>query len=246
MSSIKNISCSFLGIGWVFAFASLGCESDSPAKPDPPRQERAKPVESKKVLMGRNVWLEILGDRRRVLISASVCLREGQLEHLMCRKNTKEHEAILTADIDARDVHKALLLTGIEPGSTVQYLPKYRSPSGPRIKITIEYEQKGKVTTLPAQQWIRNTQTKKELEDDWVFAGSQLLPDPLDNTKPPFYAANSGDVICVSNFEGAMLDLPIKSSKDNAELVFEAFTERIPPFDTKVVLILEPQPPAKK
>src|SRR4029077_11883847 len=93
---------------------------------------------------------------------------------------------------------------------------------------------------LPAQRWVRNVKTKKILEHDWVFAGSVLIPDPLDNTKKPFYAANDGDVICVSNFDTAMLDLPINSTKDNDELQFEAFTERIPEFGTKVRVILEP------
>ena len=43
-----------------------------------------------------------------------------------------------------------------------------------------------------------------------------------------------------------MLDLPIASSKENEDLVFEAWTERIPPLDTPVVVILEPVVPAKK
>ena len=47
---------------------------------------------------------------------------------------------------------------------------------------------------------------------DWVFAGSRLVDDPLERTKQ-YYLANEGDVICVANFEGAMLDLPIRSSK---------------------------------
>jgi hypothetical protein len=37
-----------------------------------------------------------------------------------------------------------------------------------------------------------------------------------------------------------LLDLPIDSSKNNADLNFEAHTERIPPLETKVTVILEP------
>ncbi len=72
------------------------------------------------------------------------------------------------------------------------------------------------------------------------------MDNPLEKDKPPLYAANSGDVICVSNFAEAMLDLPINSSKNNAELEFEAFTERIPPVGTPVTVILEPVLEAKK
>src|SRR5438105_4031790 len=113
----------------------LGCAQPSSKQP-PASNEEAEQPELKKVSMGPNVWLETSGDKRRVLIDGYVCLREGLLEHLMCRRNTKEHEAILAADIDARDVHKALLLTGIEPGSLARYEPEYRPPLGPEIAIT--------------------------------------------------------------------------------------------------------------
>src|SRR5436305_142938 len=62
----------------------------------------------KKVRIGDNVYLEIDGKRRRVLVDAYVCLRQGQLEQLVTRKRTKEHEAILAADVDARNIHLAL------------------------------------------------------------------------------------------------------------------------------------------
>ena len=79
-----------------------------------------------------------------------------------------------------------------------------------------------------------------------LFAGSRLIEDPFDKTKKPFYAANDGDVICVSNFDTAMLDLPVDSSRDNADLIFEAQTERIPAVDTPVRVILEPVLPKKE
>jgi hypothetical protein len=36
-----------------------------------------------------------------------------------------------------------------------------------------------------------------------------------------------------------MLDLPVASSKDNGNLDFEAWTERIPKLGTKVTVVLE-------
>jgi hypothetical protein len=73
---------------------------------------------------------------------------------------------------------------------------------------------------------------------------SAAYPDPDDDEKnskkPKLYAANSGDVICLSNFATAMLDLPIQSSASNDDLQFDAHTDRIPPLGTKVMVILEP------
>jgi hypothetical protein len=233
-----------LGVTGLALALALGCEEE------PKPTAKARPVETKKVLTGKNVWLEVQKDgpkvNKRVLVSATVCLREGQLELLMCRKQTKEHEAVLSADVDARQVHAALLAAGAEPGHPVTYQPRYKPATGQTIKVSLQYEQKGKQVTVPAQSWVKNSKTGKELESNWVFAGSHLIDNPLDKDQPKIYLANEGDLICVSNFESAMLDLPIKSPKDNADLVFEAFTNRIPPLETPVVVILDPVPEPKQ
>jgi hypothetical protein len=230
-----------------------GCERPVPresARPKDKPADQAKPAaskpEAKKVEVGKNVFLEVLPDqRRRVLVNAEVCLREGQLEQLMCRKQTKEHEAILTADVDARTIHAALIAAGAKAGSPVRFVPEYRPATGTAIKVSVQYKDKDKLVTAPAQSWIKNAKDNKLLQSDWVFAGSRFVKNPLDDDKE-YYLANDGDVICVSNFETALLDLPIKSPKENADLAFVANTERIPPKGTKVVVILEPVLEEKK
>jgi hypothetical protein len=196
---------------------------------------------AKKVRIGNNVYLEIDGKKRRVLVDAYVCLRQGQLEQLLTKKRTKEHEAVLAADLDARHLHAALIAAGAEPGHPVKFRPKYLSPTGTPIKITLEYMDQGKTVRVPARDWIRNIKTKKPLDTDWVFAGSVLIPNPDSPKKTPFYAANEGDVICIANFDTALLDVPFSSSKENDALGFQAWTERIPPEGTPVTVILEPQ-----
>src|SRR5580693_9121999 len=87
--------------------------------PDDARPE----VKSKEI--GKNVFFETEDEQRRVVVKAYVCLREGQLEGLLCRKFTKEHEYILAADADARHIHTALLAARAKPGSPVQFDPKF-------------------------------------------------------------------------------------------------------------------------
>jgi hypothetical protein len=235
-----------LAASLVLFMGMAGCEPDLPG-PEKPASDSAKGPEAKKVLVGKNVWCEVQGKKvTRVVISAQVCLREGPLEQLLTRKEKKEHEAPLSADVDARDIHKALLLTGAEPGATVKFQPKYTLPSGQRIKVTLEYEEKGKKHSVPGQDWVRDQKTGKTLDTDWVFAGSQLVENPFDPKAAKMYLANDGDVICVSNFEGALLDLPINSPNQDAERNWEANTESIPPKGTPVVIILEPIPNKEK
>ncbi len=233
------------------AVQTLGCESAAErevGKPKSQAGERGQVGEAKKVAMGKNVYLEVLPDKkRRVLVNAEVCLREGQLELFLCRRQTKEHEAILTADVDARKIHAALIAAGAVEGSPVRFVPNYRPASGTKIEITLQYEAKDKKPiTVSAKSWIKDAKKKAILESDWVFAGSHLVANPLDPDGPKHYLANDGDVICVSNFETALLDLPIKSPKDDADRIFVANTERIPPVETKVVVILTPIVEAKK
>ena len=70
--------------------------------------------------------------------------------------------------------------------------------------------------------------------------------DPDDATKPPFYLANQGDVICLCNMDTAMLDLPIASPKALAERAWEANPDRIPPLNTKVDVIFASNAPAAR
>src|SRR6478752_160469 len=96
----------------------------------------------KRIESGKNVVLEIpakAGEPRRVRIAAEVVFREGPLELFMCRKNTKEHESVVAADVDARDIHKALLAAGAKIGSPVKFVPKYEPAKGSKILVSIEY-----------------------------------------------------------------------------------------------------------
>lgn len=75
----------------------------------------------------------------------------------------------------------------------------------------------------------------------WVFAGSGFWQD--EETGKEYYKAESGDLICVSNFSTAMLDIPIESSQVNDGLMFEANTEKIPRLGTPVRVVLKPKLP---
>lgn len=80
---------------------------------------------------------------------------------------------------------------------------------------------------------------KQAVPRHWVFAGSRLEPN-ADPKLPPRYLANDGDVICVANFETAMLDVPDRSSASAADLRYEANTANVPALGTRVRVVLTP------
>ena len=55
------------------------------------------------------------------------------------------------------------------------------------------------------------------------------------STKPGFC-----ELICLANFSESMLDVSIPSSAQNATLLYESYTERIPPLGTAVTIELVP------
>ena len=89
----------------------------------------------------------------------------------------------------------------------MQYLPKFLPATGQRIRVWVCYrDEKGKFHAVDARTWVRKAGTQEPMETDWVFAGSGFWKDPSDGRE--YYRADGGDMICVSNFNTAMMDVP--------------------------------------
>lgn len=246
----------------------------------------------------------------RVLLKVQVALREGALELLCCKKQTKEHESIFSLDAQAYVVHTALLALGAKPGTPAKFEPKFAPATGQRIEIYINWtDEQGKAQRVKAQQWVRyitqkffaakmeklpdglelpkpselrfdaatqelswygrmrddqrdkflglskdekfrqaiqkfyNDSQGRPMVGEWVFVGSSFYKDP--ETGKNLYLAEDGDLICVSNFTNAVLDVNLKSSSSNETLLFEANTPRIPARGSTVTLELIPVPDEK-
>jgi hypothetical protein len=214
-------------------------QSEPAANPGPPPKNPTDPkAELKRLSPKYDVWMDL--KNKQVIMEGQVCLTNGLLELFACIKGTKEHESVVSVNTKAFVVHAALLAIGAKPGSPVKFDPQYTAATGPKVEILVFWtDENGKQHKTRAQDWVRDIKKKQAMEYPWVFAGSGFYVD--EETKHQYYLADGGDFICVSNFPGAMLDLPIESTSDNADLMFEAFTENIPPRGTKVTLVLIPE-----
>jgi len=216
-------------------------------KEDPPEEAPPIPDTFKALNKGKTIFFEKQADGTKLVhLLSEVCLREGPLEVLLCKNNTKEHESILRMDADAREIHFALIVAGATPGSPVKFVPKYTAATGTKIKVSLTYREKGKVKTAMAGEWIKDKKTGKDMAHDWVFAGSKFFKDPERPEAQPYYTANNGEFISMANFPDSMLDLPVESPKDVVNLIFEIHTERIPPLRTPVIVTLQPVIEKKK
>jgi hypothetical protein len=215
----------------------VGFQVDKPAEPAQKTAGATIEPDAAWTRLGQSLWFD--GKERRLYLKAKVVLRDGFLEHLMCSKGTKEHEAILATDAVPHLIHAGLIATGAEVGKPVQFVPKFEPPSGSAIAIEVRWMENGKLRKQDARQWVK-TDKEKALERDWVFAGSQLYDDPF--TKKKRYAADDGDLITVANFSSAILDLPIESSANDADRAFSTNTAQIPEVGTEVLVALYPRP----
>ena len=176
---------------------------------------------------------------KRLSSGRRVVLREGPLEHLLCLKGTKEHEAILATDAQPRQIHAGLLLTGAEPGHPVRFLPKFEPPAGTPIAIDLLWKTGRQDQRADARDWVKDEKTRKAAGRGLGLRGQRAVHGPV--SKKMIYAADDGDLITVANFGSAILDLPFASSASDAERVFSADPEQVPPLGTEVFMILGPR-----
>jgi hypothetical protein len=202
---------------------------------DPPELVRLDPTS--------RVWAD--RKNKRLIVDGYIALDNGPLEMFACIAGTKEHESIVAVFSKAYVIHAGLLAVGAKQGRPVQWEPEYQPPTGSEIQVFVLWkDEEGKRHHIDSRKWIREIGTEdKTLEPNFVFAGSMMYKDP--ETGKEFYQAESGDLICVSNFTTATLDVPIKSLETNSLLMFATFSERIPKRGTPVRLVLQVVEPTR-
>ncbi|QDS99035.1 YdjY domain-containing protein [Adhaeretor mobilis] len=205
------------------------------------------------------IWIDKA--KQQLIVDGYVTLQEGYLEMFACPVGTKEHESVVAVESRAFIIHTGLLALGAKPGNTAIFMPQLRPvlaydfffsdlvtrfttpdffpPTGTEIEVSVQWrDQQGQWQHARAQDWVLDGTTEKPMTQPWVFAGSGFWLD--ERTGKEHYLAESGDLICVSNFSTAMLDIPIESSNTNDGLIFQANKALIPPIGTPVQVVLRP------
>ena len=196
-------------------------------------------IEAKWKRLGKNqIWIN--HEDKQVMVRGRICLQEGQLEMFACPGSTKAHESVIASEAPASEIHACFEALGFPPGHPVKWDPKYTPAQGPLVKILVGWnDDDGNFVQVNAREMIKIAGTDKTLETDWVFGGSEIYVDNVTNEK--IYYADSGEMVCLSNFSTAMLDVPIESSDAADGLLFEANKEKIPPPNTKAYMIFVPR-----
>jgi hypothetical protein len=177
-------------------------------------------------------------------LDGDICLTEGPLELLATVAAAKEHEAVVRVKSRPRDIHLALLMIGLKPGSPGRWTyedkkPKPFDATGDKVAITLVYELEGKTIHKPVNLLFKDPRTQKTAESNvFLFAGSKIQRPPEGEA---FYAADgTGDVATLVSFEEELLAWPKAASNANEDLQWVANTAEIPKLGTAVKLRLQP------
>lgn len=211
-------------------------DMEQAAKPRPPTIDI--PETWKRLSPENEIWLD--NKNKQVIVGGQICLTAGPLEMLICPRNTKEHESVISARVESWQVHGALMATGATPGEACKWDPDYSPAWGPKIEIEVLWKdaESGEIKRIDGRQWILNIETRKPMVLDLVFGGS--FTETNEDTGQNYYTGNDGALICLANFSTATVDLRIEDAQTQA--FFEANTPKIPPLGTQVYAIIKAGP----
>lgn len=134
--------------------ASCGVRAADPVPADPPA---AEPAANTPVPLNPQKTVFLDRANGRLLLKTKVVLREGVLEMLICKSQTKEHESILAVDAEAYLIHAGLLLLGAKPGTPATYDTQFHPPTGQEIDIHFVWtDEQGQEQRTHARKWVRH------------------------------------------------------------------------------------------
>ena len=178
---------------------------------------------------------------RQLAFDTEVCLAEGALEFLLVQWQSKTHESILHTKAKASHIHAGLLMLGLTAGkparwSGLQMGARFLPPAGAGLKLEMVWKDAdGKSQSCEAGKWLTG-QDDQEIErpEHWIFIGSDILPGGR------YWAELDGEIISLTNFPSAVIDVPFRSSSVNDQRGIYANTKEIPPLGTKVEVVITP------
>jgi hypothetical protein len=191
---------------------------------------------------------------RILTFPCTVNMDRGPLEYLLVTPSGNAHESLLvTADVEPRDLHLAMLLLGAKGASTPppsadappaqlskEYLEHAPKLVGDPILITAKWQTKdGLEKKTPVEDWILKTDVHKPAErGPWIYNGSMF------GQGGRFLAQVEGNFAALVTNPAALINNPRKGSDDDQ--IWDVNAKAVPPAKTPIELAIELVDTAKK
>lgn len=174
---------------------------------------QAKKSDAKLVPLNKQETVLLDAEGKRLILKSEVAMREGLLEMLVCLKQSKEHESVLSVATKAQTIHAGLLALGAEPGEGVKFTPEFQPPTGQQLNIFLTWrDEDDKLHRVPAQSWVRNATRRYFVEKLARLPNEAKLPADK-NLK---YDEKRGELLWYGSMTKEERDQFLALSKDQA------------------------------
>ena len=172
-------------------------------------------------------------------------MKRGLLEYLLVNPKGSAHESLLVTDVEANDIHVAMLLLGAKGGAITAEAPPaqldaryFRTApklTGDTVFITVKWREKDAEKTVPIEEWLVNAARKPIEHGPWIYNGSMLYGGR-------FLAQDDGNLIALVTSPTALINNPRKGN-DNDQM-WNVNEDATPGESTSVDIIFRLVPPA--
>lgn len=189
---------------------------------------------------------------RTVTFPAVLNMNDGNLEYLLVTEQGNTHESLLVSDVSPSDLHFAMLLLGAKgsgqhdgdmPPAQIdsKFLKTAPKMKGDSVSITLHWKVGDTEKSVPAEDLITNTETKKPMErGPWVYNGSMF-------NEGRFLAQIEGAHASLVTYPAALINNPRKGSdNDQIWMVNSKASPAVKtPVDVTVTLLSNPDAKTK-
>ena len=146
-------------------------------------------------------------------------MKRGLLEYLLVNSKGSTHESLLVTEVEATDIHVAMLLMGAKGGAVVAGAPPaqldaryFRTApklAGDAVLIRVKWKEKDVEKTAPIEDWVFNESAKQPVERGvWTYNGSMVH-------EGRFLAQMEGNLVALVTSPSALINNPRKGNDND-------------------------------
>ncbi len=181
-----------------------------------------------------------------ISFAGTLNMKRGLLEYLVVHSKGSVHESLLVTDVEATDIHVAMLLLGAKGGAVVAEAPPAQLDAryfrmapkltGDAVIIRVKWKEKDVEKTAPIEDWLFNDAAMKKIEHGpWTYNGSMIH-------EGRFLAQTEGNLMALVTSPTALINNP-RQGNDNDHL-WNANGDTTPGIGTPVEVVIQLVPPA--
>jgi hypothetical protein len=172
-------------------------------------------------------------------------MKRGLLEYLLVNSKGSVHESLLVTNVEANDIHVAMLLLGAKGGAIItdappgqldaRYFLTAPKLTGDTVFITVKWKEKDVEKTAMVEDWLFNEEARKAIaHGPWIYNGSMVH-------EGTFLAQVEGNLVALVTNPTALINNPRKGN-DNDQM-WNANGETTPGVGTPVEIVIKLVPP---